>query len=135
MWIFSCAFCIIETCVGFPQPPEPNLCVTGLMCTCLSSQGPPSVLRGLCAPVLAPLACPLLHGACVPLSWLHGLPSALKGLCALLSASGVLVLHCRASVDLFWLPLPILCIVGFVCSCFISLPALFVAGLILLLVF
>ena len=85
--------------MGFPQPSEPNLCVTGLVCPCLGSQGPPSVLRGLCAPVLAPLACPLLHGACVPLSWLPGPPFALRGLCALLSASGALVLHCRASVE------------------------------------
>ena len=74
------------------------------VCTCLGSQGPHSVLRGLCAPVLAPLACPLLHRACVPLSWLPGPPSALRGLGVLLSASGALVLHCRAPCGLVLAP-------------------------------
>lgn len=125
LWIFSCAFCIIETCEGsapWAQPrvtglmctclvPKALLCVAGLVCTCFGSPGLPFVYTGL--------VCPYLGSA--------RSPSALKGLCALLSAR-VLVLHCRAS-GLVLFPLPILCIVGFVCSCFISLPALLLQGL------
>ena len=48
-----------ESCVGFPQPPELTLCVTWLMCTCLHSPGPSSMLQGLCALVLAHGARPL----------------------------------------------------------------------------
>ena len=43
------SFCIAVTCVDFPQPPKLTLCVAGLVCTCLSSQGPPSLSWGFCA--------------------------------------------------------------------------------------
>ena len=53
VWIFSClpdhTLCIVETCVGFPQPPEPALCVARLMCTSLGLTGLPSVPHNLCA--------------------------------------------------------------------------------------
>ena len=103
------SFCIAVTCVDFPQPPKLTLCVAGLVCTCLSSQGLPSVSWGLCALVLAPQAWPLLCGACKHLSQLPVctlgvthlmctcfscpcLPSVLRGFCALVSS------HCLHSL-------------------------------------
>ena len=79
MWIFSCALCITETCVGFPQPPEFTLYVTGLVCPCLGSQGLPSSARGLCALVSVPKARPLCRGAFVHLFHLTGLPTLSQG--------------------------------------------------------
>ena len=81
------------------------------------------------------------QGLCALFFWLSG------GLCALVSASWVRhsasrdlvwtcfgspgwLLHCGTSVDLFWLPVLTLCIMEFMCSCFISLPALFFTGVI-----
>ena len=87
---------------------SPSLCITGLVCACLSSTGPSSSSRGLCALVWAPRApssasrglCalasapgarPLLHGACVCLSGLPGLTLGIAGLvCACLGSPGSL---------------------------------------------
>ena len=58
VWMFSCAFYITVTCVGFPLAPELTLCVTGLVCTCFGSPGLP--FASLCALILAPM-----HALCV----------------------------------------------------------------------
>ena len=56
--MFSCAFYITVTCVGFPLAPELTLCVMGLVCTCFGSPGLP--FASLCALILAPM-----HALCV----------------------------------------------------------------------
>ena len=58
----SPALCVVETCVGFPQAPELTHYIAGLVCSCFSSLGPPSMSQGLCVLVSVPWACP-------PLSW------------------------------------------------------------------
>ena len=72
MWIFSqlpnCALCITDTCVGFSQPPELALYDMGLVYTCFSSLGLPSVSQGLCDLALAFQACPLHYRSCLHLS-------------------------------------------------------------------
>ena len=40
------SFCVVVTCVC-PSALELTLCIMGLVCTCLSSRGPPSASRGL----------------------------------------------------------------------------------------
>ena len=106
------SFYVLAICVGFPHLPEltlcvaglcafdsqfqwSTLCITGIVCTCLSSLGVHSASRGLCRLVSAPWASTLRH-------W--------------------------ASVALFRLTVPTLYVAGFMCTCFLSLPALFVAG-------
>ena len=76
-----------------------------------------------------PLSSSLCHGSCG--SWLGfwGPPSASWGLCALVSAPQASALHPASSVDLFGLPVPALCVVRFVCTCFLSPPALFLVEL------
>ena len=49
-WTFPVYCC---TCMNLPQITEPTLYCTGLVCTCLGSPGPPSMLWGLCALVSA----------------------------------------------------------------------------------
>ena len=57
MWIFprfpNPVLCIVESYIGFPQPPELALCGLGLLSTCFSSAGLPSILWDLCALLLA----------------------------------------------------------------------------------
>ena len=106
--------------MGFPQPPEFTLYISGLVHTFLCAPGPPSVSRGLCALVSTPQAHPLLCGVFVPLSQLPeptlcivglvctclgspGLPSASQGLCSLLSAPCVCPPCCKVCVSLFFL--------------------------------
>ena len=107
MWIFSCALCITETCVGFPQPPEFTLYVTGLVCPCLGSQGLPSSARGLCALISVPEARPLCRGAFVHLFHLTGLPALSQG-----------------QVFSFLLPRPTLCATWVVCTAQVCVPPL-----------
>ena len=65
MWIFprfpNPVLCIVESCMGFPQPAELALCSLGLVSTCFSSAGLPSMLRDLCALLLAPQTHSLHH--------------------------------------------------------------------------
>ena len=138
-----CGFlCIRVICMGFPWPPKLTLCAMGLVHTCLGPRGPPSVL-GLVPTCLSPLSSPsMTWGSCTlvlapagPLHW--GLVHTCSGPPGLVSASLACVCcssACPASalgagVDLFLLPVPALC-TRFMCTYFVSLPALFVAGVI-----
>ena len=77
----------------------------------------------------SPLSSSLCHGACGACLGFWGPPSASRGLCALVSAPQAWPLHPASSVDLSGLPLPALCVVRFVCTCFLSPPALFLVEL------
>ena len=72
------AFALVCICFGSPAHSECHkacahlfqlsllaLCIPGLVCTCLSSWGPLSALRGLCALASPQQAHPLCHGVCV----------------------------------------------------------------------
>ena len=74
----------------FRQPPELALCVTGLVCTCLSSPGHCLLLQGLCALISA-----------------HQ-PLCFTGLLCTCFGSLAQPQRCRAYV-FFWLPRPTLC--------------------------
>ena len=75
----------METCVGFPQPPELTLCVVGFVCTCFSSPRPALCHRACVFPVHGPALCAAWFVCtagvyvCLPLGP-AGLPSALWGL-------------------------------------------------------
>lgn len=114
--------------MGFPQPPEFTLYISGLVHTF-------SVLQ----------AHPLCQGACVHLFPLprHALffvgflftclsfpspPSALWGLCALVLAPLVCFQLHRVCVHFCQLPVSALHAARFVCPCFSHQPALFVVG-------
>ena len=67
---------------------------------------------------------------CVHLSWLPGHTFCVAGLaCTCFSSPSWPQCH-GASVELFRLPVPTLRVMGFMCTCLVSLPALFAAGVI-----
>ena len=79
------SFCVVVTCVH-PSALEFPLRIMELVCTCLSSRGPPSRLRGLCALVSVPKVHLLCRGACVHLFHLTAYTLSHRGLFVLLSA-------------------------------------------------
>ena len=80
------SFCVVVTCVC-PSALELTLCIMGLVCTCLSSRGPPSASRGLYTslssrgpPSVSRCFCALVSSYC--------LQSLSPGLFVLLAVSG-----------------------------------------------
>ena len=142
MWIFphlpDHALCIAKICLSFLRPPELSLYIVGLVCTCLGSPSPPSMLQGLCSLVLAHWPTLYIVGLICTDLGSPGPPSALQGLCALISApwaalciTGVVCtclgsptcpLCLRACVFFFWLPGPTLCIPRLVCTAEVCMP-------------
>ena len=121
VWIFSwlpnCALCVVETSVGFPQPPELTPLCCGLVYTCVSFMVPTSASQGLSALVSAPHVQPLHRRASVHLSRLLVPGLCVTGLCALDSAPQARPLCRGACVRLSESPGPILCIAGLVGTC------------------
>ena len=104
VWIFSwlpnCALCVVETSVGFPQPPELIPCVVGL-----------------CTLVSASWSQPLHHRAWVRLSQLPMSSLCIAGLLCTCLGSRCPAFASRAYMRLTQLPRPGLCVAGLVCAC------------------
>lgn len=121
-WLLDCIFCIVETCVGFPQL---TLSVMQLACIYLGSQGPPCISWGLWGsgslPQLPePSLCAVgLVSTCLSSS---GPPSASWDLYCSYFISPACTLCCRVCVFFLWLPRPTLCAMKFVCTAEVCMP-------------
>ena len=89
----------------------------------------PSASQQLGWATLSLLSSPAVLQGCVHLILSSRSPPSESSACALVSGPGW-SLRRGASVALFRLPVPALCVMGFMCTSYVSLTAIFVAGVI-----
>ena len=131
MWIFSCAVCVMETCVGFPYPWSSPSELQGLCALVLALRGLVCTGISLLGRTLHPGACvDLFRSPCLPQ---HGRRVYMHLFCLTTCPLGVICsLGCArrfACTAQFCMPLlyqhpgPGLCTVGVLCTSCVCMPA------------